>query len=142
MEDDSLCLLTAVARLEHVCVPVFLNRNAGTAMSTVMHMSAVQCEEEDQNGRTPLHYACYYSSSEVIAEMCRLRTNVNHTDKKRRTPLHVVVCRAHSGAPLVSRSCVGIPARELDRAVSRVGLMPWLQGLQMACYSCYQEPCH
>jgi len=57
----------------------------------------VQCEAEDKNARTPLHYACYYSSSEVIAEMCRLRANVNHTDKKRRTPLHVVVCRAHSG---------------------------------------------
>lgn len=61
-----------------------------------MH-NVMQCEAEDANGRTPLHYACYYSSSEVIAEMCRLRANVNHIDKKRRTPLHVVVCRAHSG---------------------------------------------
>lgn len=57
----------------------------------------LQLEAEDPNGRTPLHYACYYSSAEVISGLCRLKTDVNHVDKKRRTPLHVVVYRKHAG---------------------------------------------
>lgn len=61
--------------------------------------AAVQLEAEDNNKRTPLHYACYFSSSEVVSEICRLSANVNHVDKKGRTPLHVVVCREHSGPP-------------------------------------------
>jgi hypothetical protein len=57
----------------------------------------VQLEAEDANKRTPLHYACYYSSSEVVSEFCRCRADINHGDVKGRTPLHVVVCRKHRG---------------------------------------------
>ena len=57
----------------------------------------LQLEAEDPNGRTPLHYACYHSSAEVISALCRLKADVNHVDKKRRTPLHVVVYRKHAG---------------------------------------------
>ena len=61
---------------------------------------ALQIEAQDLNQRTPLHYACYHSTSEVVADLCRLRADVNHVDHKRRTPLHVVVCRQHAGALL------------------------------------------
>lgn len=67
----------------------------------------MQLEVEDPNGRTPLHYACYYSSAEVISGLCRLKANVNHVDKKRRTPLHVVVYRKHAG---VATSRFSIPS--------------------------------
>jgi ankyrin repeat protein len=59
----------------------------------------MQLEAEDANGRTPLHYACYYSSSEVVSELCHWCADVNHVDVKGRTPLHVVVCRKHQGVP-------------------------------------------
>lgn len=62
----------------------------------------MQLEAVDRNGRSPLHYACYHSSSEVVSELCRLRADVNHVDNKKRTPLHVVVCRQHTGETLLS----------------------------------------
>lgn len=58
----------------------------------------LQLEASDSNGRTPLHYACYHATAEVVSELCRLRADVNHVDAKGRTPLHVVVCRQHIGA--------------------------------------------
>jgi ankyrin repeat protein len=60
----------------------------------------LQLEALDKNARTPLHYACYYGTSEVVSELCRHRADVNHVDNKGCTPLHVVMCRQHQGARL------------------------------------------
>jgi hypothetical protein len=70
-------------------------------------------------------------TSEVVAELCRLRADVNHVDHKSRTPLHVVVCRHHEGAPAADRSALG-----------RFGHgKTMLSGLRFTCFR-GRELCH
>jgi Ankyrin repeat len=72
----------------------------------------MQLEAEDAKGRTPLHVACGAATSEVVGELARLGADVNHADAARRTPLHVVVCREHSGARAPDLGCLACSQRD------------------------------
>ena len=45
----------------------------------------------DENGSTPLHWACYYSAEESVNYLLSLKVDINAQDKEKYTPLHLVV---------------------------------------------------
>ncbi len=45
----------------------------------------------DENGSTPLHWACYYSAEESVNYILSLKVDVNAQDKEKFTPLHLAV---------------------------------------------------
>ena len=46
---------------------------------------------QDKNGSTPLHWACYSSSENVINYLLSFMDNINIQDKKGQTPLHIAI---------------------------------------------------
>ena len=45
----------------------------------------------DENGSTPLHWACYYSAEESVNYLLSLKVDINAQDKEKFTPLHLSV---------------------------------------------------
>ena len=45
----------------------------------------------DENGSTPLHWACYYKAEECVNYLLHLNVNINAEDKEKFTPLNVAV---------------------------------------------------
>jgi len=45
----------------------------------------------DENGSTPLHWACYYNAIESANYLMSLNVDVNAQDKEKFTPLHLAV---------------------------------------------------
>ena len=45
----------------------------------------------DENGSTPLHWACYYSAEESVNYLLSLNVDINAQDKENFTPLHLAV---------------------------------------------------
>ena len=45
----------------------------------------------DENGSTPLHWACYYNAIESVNYLLSLKVDVNAQDKEKYTPLHLAV---------------------------------------------------
>ena len=45
----------------------------------------------DENGSTPLHWACYYSAEESVNYLLNLKVDINAQDKEKFTPLHLAV---------------------------------------------------
>ena len=45
----------------------------------------------DENGSTPLHWACYYSAEESVNYLLDLKVDINAQDKEKFTPLHLAV---------------------------------------------------
>ena len=45
----------------------------------------------DENGSTPLHWACYSGSYEAVNYLISLNVNINALDKEKFTPLHLAV---------------------------------------------------
>lgn len=46
---------------------------------------------QDQNGSTPLHWACYNCSENAINFLLSFMNNINIQDKKGQTPLHIAI---------------------------------------------------
>ena len=53
---------------------------------TEQHQSA---QSVDENGSTPLHWACYSGSEEAVNFLLNLNANINEQDKEKFTPLHL-----------------------------------------------------
>ena len=45
----------------------------------------------DENGSTPLHWACYFGAEEAVNFLLYLSDNINEQDKEKLTPLHLAV---------------------------------------------------
>ena len=45
----------------------------------------------DENGSTPLHWACYYGAEESINYLLSLKVDINAQDKEKFTPMHLAV---------------------------------------------------
>lgn len=45
----------------------------------------------DENGSTPLHWACYYSAEESVNYLLSLKVDIDAQDKEKFTPLHLSV---------------------------------------------------
>ena len=45
----------------------------------------------DENGSTPLHWACYYKAEECVNYLLHLNVDINAQDKERLTPLNIAV---------------------------------------------------
>ena len=45
----------------------------------------------DENGSTPLHWACYYKAEESVNYLLSLKVDINAQDKEKFTPLHLAV---------------------------------------------------
>ena len=45
----------------------------------------------DENGSSPLHWACYFGSEEAVNFLLYLDANINQQDKEKITPLHLAV---------------------------------------------------
>ena len=45
----------------------------------------------DENGSTPLHWACYAGAEEAVNFLLNLEANINAQDKEKLTPLHLAV---------------------------------------------------
>ena len=45
----------------------------------------------DENGSTPLHWACYYNAIESVNYLLSLKVDANAQDKEKYTPLHLAV---------------------------------------------------
>ena len=45
----------------------------------------------DENGSTPLHWACYYGGEEAVNYLLSLKVDINAQDKEKYTPLHLAV---------------------------------------------------
>ena len=53
---------------------------------TEQHLSA---QSVDENGSTPLHWACYLGSEEAVNFLLNLNVDINEQDKEKLTPLHL-----------------------------------------------------
>ena len=53
---------------------------------TEQHLSA---QSVDENGSTPLHWACYSGAEEAVNFLLNLNVNINDQDKEKLTPLHL-----------------------------------------------------
>jgi palmitoyltransferase len=53
---------------------------------TEQHLSA---QSVDENGSTPLHWACYSGAEEAVNFLLNLNVNINEQDKEKLTPLHL-----------------------------------------------------
>jgi len=56
-----------------------------------MLSNKAEVDAVDENGQTPLHYACNVRALEVICLLLENKADVNTADKKQRTPLHLAV---------------------------------------------------
>ena len=45
----------------------------------------------DENGSTPLHWACYYKAEECVNYLLNLKADINAQDKEKYTPLSIAV---------------------------------------------------
>ena len=45
----------------------------------------------DENGSTPLHWACYYKAEECVNYLLHLKADINAQDKEKFTPLNIAV---------------------------------------------------
>ena len=45
----------------------------------------------DENGNTPLHWACYSGAEESVKYFISLKSDINTLDKEKFTPLHLAV---------------------------------------------------
>ena len=55
---------------------------------TEQHQSS---QSVDENGSTPLHWACYFGAEEAVNFLLNLNANINEQDKEKLTPLHLAV---------------------------------------------------
>ena len=55
---------------------------------TEEHLSS---QSVDENGSTPLHWACYFGAEEAVNFLLYLSDNINEQDKEKLTPLHLAV---------------------------------------------------
>ena len=55
---------------------------------TEQHQSS---QSVDENGSTPLHWACYFGAEEAVNFLLNLKANINEQDKEKLTPLHLAV---------------------------------------------------
>ena len=53
---------------------------------TEEHQSA---QSVDENGSTPLHWACYFGAEEAVDFLLNLKVDINEQDKEKLTPLHL-----------------------------------------------------
>ena len=53
---------------------------------TEEHLSA---QSVDENGSTPLHWACYFGAEEAVDFLLNLKVDINEQDKEKLTPLHL-----------------------------------------------------
>ncbi|MDE1152477.1 MAG: ankyrin repeat domain-containing protein [Micavibrio sp.] len=74
----------------------------------------------DNDGRTPLHYACVQGKIDGLRQLLSLGLDVNATDEKGYTPLHVAAAR---GEPAVIAELLGAGAN--INAVTKSGKTVW-----------------
>ena len=66
----------------------------GNQPSMILYLmlnEALDINSVDENGSTPLHWACYSGSYEAVNYLISLNVNINALDKEKFTPLHLAV---------------------------------------------------
>lgn len=66
----------------------------GNQPSMILYLmlnEALDINSVDENGGTPLHWACYSGSYESVDYLISLNANINALDKEKFTPLHLAV---------------------------------------------------
>ena len=65
--------------------------NQPTMLIYLLLNEAQDISSVDENGSTPLHWACYYGAEESVNYLLSLNVDINAQDKEKFTPLHLAV---------------------------------------------------
>ena len=65
--------------------------NQPTMLIYLLLNEAQDISSVDENGSTPLHWACYYGAEESVNYLLSLNVDINAQDKEKFTPLHLSV---------------------------------------------------
>lgn len=80
----------------------------GTVVSWLLPVSvAVQINEPNAYGNTPLHVACYNGQDVVVNELIECGANVNQVNEKGFAPLHFTAASRHGALCLELLVCNG-----------------------------------
>ena len=104
-----------------------IDNRGGTLAAIALIERGASLTEENQNGWTPLHCACYYSHTATAVDLIE-RANENEKDQDGRTPLFRACIFSHSATAilLLEHETVGVNDRDNS------GRTP----SYLACYHC------
>ena len=81
----------AVTNLGKNIIHMAAEGNQPSMMIYLISKEHQSSQSVDENGSTPLHWACYAGAEEAVNFLLNLEANINAQDKEKLTPLHLAV---------------------------------------------------
>ena len=88
---DSGANLNAVTNTGKNIMHMSAGSNQPSMLIYFLLYEAQDISSVDENGSTPLHWACYYKAEESVNYLLSLKVDINAQDKEKFTPLHLSV---------------------------------------------------
>ena len=88
---DNGASVDAVTNLGKNVIHMAAEGNQPSMMIYLISKQHQSSQSVDENGSTPLHWACYSGAEESVNFLLNLEANINAQDKEKLTPLHLAV---------------------------------------------------